>query len=225
MEITSLGLLSNGTSDLETEGGRTSSRATGPGTERASATTDSWSIARVAPAATAGCGSTGKPGAALGERAHDDAYQVARSHRPEWHGGPGECCAVRGPERDRIRGCDTNSRQRGAARGPGRDRLRGCDTNSRQRGAARGPGRDRLPGCDTNSRQRGAARGPGRDRLRECDTNSRQRGARADSQHQSQIYFWWYCFLLFPCPRVNADLDDDGSSPGLCLAATGGRGR
>ena len=83
MEITSLGLVQNGTRDLETEGGRTSSRATGPETEEASATTDSWSIARVAPAATAGCGSTGKPGAALGERAVDEAYQAARCHRPD----------------------------------------------------------------------------------------------------------------------------------------------
>ena len=91
MEITSLGLLLNGTRDLETEGGRTSSRATGPETERASATTDSWSIARVAPAATAGCGSTGKPGTALGERADDDAYQSARCHRPA---GASPACAA-----------------------------------------------------------------------------------------------------------------------------------
>ena len=48
METTLLGLLQNGTRDLETEGGRTSSRATAPVTERASATTDSWSIARFA---------------------------------------------------------------------------------------------------------------------------------------------------------------------------------
>ena len=82
METTSLGLLQDGTRDLETEGGRTSSRATAPETERASATTDSWSIARVVPVATAGCGSAGRPGAALGERADDDAYQAARCHRP-----------------------------------------------------------------------------------------------------------------------------------------------
>ena len=83
METTSPGLLQDGTRNLETEGGRTNSRATAPETERASATTDSWSIARVAPAATAGGGSTGKPGAALGERAVDDACQAARCHRPE----------------------------------------------------------------------------------------------------------------------------------------------
>jgi hypothetical protein len=68
----SLGLRQDGTMDLETEGGKTSSRATAPEIETALATTDTSSIPRVAPAATAGCGSTGKPDAALGKRAADE---------------------------------------------------------------------------------------------------------------------------------------------------------
>src|SRR5271157_678028 len=133
METTSLGLRQDDTRDLETEDGRTSSRATAPETERTSATTDSWSAARVAPAAPARCGSTRKPDAALGERTADGAHQAADRHRPgpasqicrcpdrvsgqvhqsspsEWHSGSGETRAVRGPYRDRVRRCDTNGR-------------------------------------------------------------------------------------------------------------------
>ena len=68
METKSLGLLQDGTKDLETEGGRTSSWATAPEIERDYGDDGFLRlIASVAPAATAGCGSTGKPDAAFGE--------------------------------------------------------------------------------------------------------------------------------------------------------------
>src|SRR5271166_2931831 len=80
METTSLGLRQDGTRDLETERDRTSSRAWAPDTERASARADCSAIGSVAPTAKAWCGSTGKPDAALGERAAGNAYQVAGRH-------------------------------------------------------------------------------------------------------------------------------------------------